>query len=684
MFGKSLKSAVASTMKDSVEVELSQDEQPKTKKIVSNFDFAFTGSLTLSSLVVKNCDKASALFEACNLELNYLVPDDPQSLSYFLSALNEVRKNGIDSTIEIGAVHDITLYSKDFICMLLGKEDLESLPDTSRWLNDNIINSYCELLARSKLTHSNIIILSSFFYSKITEDKKYDFLKGKRFTYESALFSKKVVLVPVFVKTNHWAVVAIYLELKSIFYIDSLQYDGTKILKVMLNWLFDEYNRIHSSFMSVEGWNLVNSNVFLDKTQKNGYDCGVRCLMNLEHLSRNFMLPGGDEEDAKCYRFHIGSSVFFGQFQRILVLHYSSIVPMEVEVDKDNSVPMEVVVNDVNESKEVVVKNELTNSFDPKSIDLDCETVTSKTSVKTRSRTNSIGSGISLQDGGGVYDISYNRKQQTDNWKHLINYLNMSYKLQIEPVSGGPNNTCLYTSINRGLIKHNKGRGVGTKFKGGDVILKTELRQYMLSNERAITKQFCETFLVPVFEPILGNDGIQLLDENYPDRAVPLTRHSRRELEIDGFLFVNMAGEFEEELLYDGQFDFNHWVDETLQLFGNESVLRCMCSMLNADIVVFTHNIVYNNTPMGDQRFLADYDRRQILVDPESPDTIKIPIIYNGYDHYSAARKLDKSECADIAKKMRKLGFEVDKNEDVMNLDCSALILRDLPLVKNM
>jgi hypothetical protein len=455
-----------------------------------------------------------------------------------------------------------------------------------------------------------------------------------------------------------------------------------------LNWLFDEYNRIHASFMSVEGWNLVNSNVFLDKTQKNGYDCGVRCLMNLEHLSRNFMLPGGDEEDAKSYRFHIGSSVFFAQLQQILVLPYDPIVPMDLEVDKDNdnSVPMEVVVNDVNESKEVVVKDELTNnSFDQqKSNDLDCETVTSKTSVKTRSRTNSVGSGISLQDGGGVYDITYNRKQQTENGKHLINYLNMSYKMQLEPVSGGPNNTCLYTSINRGLIKHNKGRGVAPKFKGGDVMLKTELRQYMLSNERAITKQFCETFLVPVFEPILGVDGVQLLDENYPEKAVPLTRHSTRELEIDGFLFVNMAGEIEEELLYDGQFDFVNWVDETLQQFGNESVLRCMCSMLNADIVVFTHNIVYNNTPMGDQRFLADYDRRQILVDPDSPDTIKIPIIYNGYDHYSAARRLDKSDCADIAKKMRKLGFEVDNDADVMNLDCSALILRDPPMVKDM
>jgi hypothetical protein len=656
MFKKSIKSIASAKL--SVETDVNQKVAQTAKKIVANIDFAFSES-TFSSLVVKDETLASNSFRDCNLKNVYLELIHDEDDDFFLMFVDELRK-GEHLTEVVCSVNNIDNIGNDFLCMLVEEDDIKCRSDTHRWLNDNLINSYCELLSHSLGTSNDTIILSSFFYSKITEDGKYNFINGKKFTYHVNIFEKKVILVPVFVKANHWAVLAVYLELNTIFYIDSLQFDGTRHLKFMLNWIFDEYNNIYSSFMSLSAWKLVNSKSFLEKTQNNSFDCGVRCLMNLEHLARGFTLPGGDENEATKYRLQIGVSVLLHDLKPKNVVEYEVYdEPMDVEGD---------------DLLGCVRKNS----------DTDGETVSSNKSVKTRSSNkDSPGPDIELQD-GSIFDIKFNRKEFTYNWKCLVNYLNILYLLQVDKVSGGVHNTCLYTSINKGLIRNNRGRGVPPEFKDGDVVLKRQLRQYMITNERAITKQYCEAFLEPIFEPLLGEDGHPIYDDSYKDRLVALTKHKTQVLEIDGFVFVNMAGELEEELVFNlrGDFVYANWVDQTLQLFGNEPVLRCLCSMLNVNIVVFAHNIVFKNTPVADQNLLAVWDRREILVDPAHPVPINIPIVYNGWDHYDAAMPIPEKDLKKYAKDLNALGIATQ--EDLRSTDFSPLLLRKSPLVKDM
>ncbi|XP_043286871.1 sentrin-specific protease 1-like [Venturia canescens] len=115
------------------------------------------------------------------------------------------------------------------------KEDLETL-DEGKCLNDEIINSYLDLICKRETFGQRVYGMNSFFFPRL-------YVNGypaiKRWTKKVNLFEFEKVMVPIHLG-HHWCLAVIDLKKKTISYYDSLGGENPQYLENLFQYLILE------------------------------------------------------------------------------------------------------------------------------------------------------------------------------------------------------------------------------------------------------------------------------------------------------------------------------------------------------------------------------------------------------------------------------------------------------------
>lgn len=141
---------------------------------------------------------------------------------------------------------------------------------------DNILNAYGHCLCASSSSNDKTIrIFSTFFMPALFGGRVFDEVKARRGAAKVAggcFFSLDVVLWPIHVNLEHWALLIINVQDKTVRYIDSKAYTGRGYLAMVEKFLVsvaqDQPNFLIGDWTFMEG-------TAETPQQRNGWDCGV-------------------------------------------------------------------------------------------------------------------------------------------------------------------------------------------------------------------------------------------------------------------------------------------------------------------------------------------------------------------------------------------------------------------------
>lgn len=151
------------------------------------------------------------------------------------------------------------------------------------WVNDEIINSYLNLLPEQTKLGQKLSKLNSAFYTMLENQGVQSRRRASRKQIDS--FRNTLVLMPLHLKDSHWALGVIDLRNKEIRYMDSLGYhrEGEQFFANMRAFLQAEQpHRPELRTLNLNDWKNVRVAV---PTQNNGVDCGVFTMMYARHIS---------------------------------------------------------------------------------------------------------------------------------------------------------------------------------------------------------------------------------------------------------------------------------------------------------------------------------------------------------------------------------------------------------------
>ena len=145
------------------------------------------------------------------------------------------------------------------------------------WLNDEIINYFVKIcldaldekLCTEQPTRRRSHCYNSYFIQNLFDAKalnedlrwKYNYSKVHRWSRNvpgGDIFNLEYILCPINTDNQHWSCAVISMQEEKIHYYDSLGRTGSVILKGLLQYVADEYSRLHGSKMDVSGWELVD------------------------------------------------------------------------------------------------------------------------------------------------------------------------------------------------------------------------------------------------------------------------------------------------------------------------------------------------------------------------------------------------------------------------------------------
>ena len=165
----------------------------------------------------------------------------------------------------------------------IGPQDIRRLVNGC-WLNDELINFYCNLIAERAESNPDkypkVHVFNTFFYSTLKES---GYGRVRRWTRKFDIFEKELVLFPVHLG-NHWCCGVIDMKNKRIEYYDSLHGLDYKFFAVVRRYLEEEHQDKKSSAIDLSDWeDIVPKNI---PAQENGYDCGVFACTYADYRSR--------------------------------------------------------------------------------------------------------------------------------------------------------------------------------------------------------------------------------------------------------------------------------------------------------------------------------------------------------------------------------------------------------------
>ncbi|KAN0022515.1 hypothetical protein ACTFIU_004709 [Dictyostelium citrinum] len=171
-----------------------------------------------------------------------------------------------------------------------------------KWLNDEVINFYMEVLkirdAEKKKSGGDFPkchFFNTFFYPKLCNDNgTYNYEKVRRWTARVNLFEMDKIIIPIHLG-NHWCLAVINFKAKQFEYYDSLLGSNKECLRKLRKYISDEMENKNKK-------GAVNLDEFQDSMpkeipiQQNGYDCGVFMCKYAEFCSKGANLTFTQEE----------------------------------------------------------------------------------------------------------------------------------------------------------------------------------------------------------------------------------------------------------------------------------------------------------------------------------------------------------------------------------------------------
>nr|GMD76614.1 ubiquitin-like-specific protease ESD4 [Ipomoea batatas] len=164
-----------------------------------------------------------------------------------------------------------------------------------KWLNDEVINVYLELLKeREKREPQKFLkchFFNTFFYKKLNGSSGYNYQSVRRWTSHRklgyCLFECDKIFVPIH-KEIHWCLAVINKKDEKFQYLDSLRGRDSKVLKVLARYYADEVKDKSGEVIDVSSW----EQEFVEDLpeQENGFDCGVFMIKYADFYSRNIGL----------------------------------------------------------------------------------------------------------------------------------------------------------------------------------------------------------------------------------------------------------------------------------------------------------------------------------------------------------------------------------------------------------
>lgn len=160
------------------------------------------------------------------------------------------------------------------------------------WLNDEVINFYMNLIIEraknGKLPKTHA--MNTFFYHRISKD---GYTSVRRWTKKVDLFSFDLLVIPIHL-SMHWCMAIIDFRSKSISYYDSMGTTNDKCLKILYNYIQQEYLDKKGIEYNMHGWEMHN--VKKIPQQMNGSDCGMFSCTFAEFITRNAKITFTQED----------------------------------------------------------------------------------------------------------------------------------------------------------------------------------------------------------------------------------------------------------------------------------------------------------------------------------------------------------------------------------------------------
>lgn len=180
-----------------------------------------------------------------------------------------------------------------------------------RWLNDNIINFYMELIAnrsQNNPTLPKIYAMNTFFLKKLIQSG-YEAVKSWTKRLQPDIFTYDQIIIPVH-SNNHWRLSIVYVQEKIIEHYDSLGSDGRDVLPHIENYIQLEYNDKRKTKMNIEQW---KKKMTTKPRQTNGIDCGVFVCTYADLIATNIRTDF-KQKDISHYRQKIMCEIMSGKF----------------------------------------------------------------------------------------------------------------------------------------------------------------------------------------------------------------------------------------------------------------------------------------------------------------------------------------------------------------------------------
>ncbi|KXN72115.1 cysteine proteinase [Conidiobolus coronatus NRRL 28638] len=154
--------------------------------------------------------------------------------------------------------------------------DLSTL-SPSTWLNDEIINSYCNLIQQRSdqlesigSNYPKIHTFNTFFYKKLQTRGHSAVAKWSK---NVDIFKKDKIIIPINIGNTHWALSCIDFTQKRIRYLDSLNGSTTSVFQNLIAYVDTEYQAKYNAKFDWTHFTFDDSEKV--PQQRNGYDCGV-------------------------------------------------------------------------------------------------------------------------------------------------------------------------------------------------------------------------------------------------------------------------------------------------------------------------------------------------------------------------------------------------------------------------
>ncbi|KFP61492.1 Sentrin-specific protease 2, partial [Cariama cristata] len=207
-------------------------------------------------------------------------PSSEKTVEHF-SPLTEAMEREVIAALGKGEPDEIM---SSAFKLKITRQDINTLRNL-RWLNDEVINFYMNLLVErnKKEGYPSVHAFSTFFYPKLISG---GYKAVRRWTTGVDLFKRDLILVPIHLRV-HWALVVIDVRKKTIKYFDSTAQKGEAICEALFQYLQEESREKRNLDLTFSEWTLHSMKSHEIPQQLNGSDCGVFICKYADYISRD-------------------------------------------------------------------------------------------------------------------------------------------------------------------------------------------------------------------------------------------------------------------------------------------------------------------------------------------------------------------------------------------------------------